>query len=184
MFFQKLLNKIPFFRNRQIKKIKEDLVEIQRDFGEGFFNDRYIISLHNILNNSLMDFSDDLVSGSLNKFSSYTKSSMSALKLIDKPELKKTRLEKSNIVSLTKETDYFSAWYSNEESVREFIDKMSHYIVAQVWLATPNPDYEAQEKIDHYISELNNEVFDSLIYRLLLEDLVSIVSFYIESKYE
>lgn len=184
MFFQKLLNKIPFFRNRQIKKIKEDLVEIQRDFGEGFFNDRYIISLHNILNNSLIDFSDVLVSGTLKKFTSYTKSSMSALRLIEKPELKKSKLEKSTIISLTKDTDYFSGWYSSEESVREFVDKMSHYILAQVWMAKTEPDYETQEKIDHYISELDIEVLDSLIYRLLLEDLVSIISFYIESKHE
>lgn len=184
MFFQKLLNKIPFFRNRQIKKIKEDLVEIQRDFGEGFFNDRYIISLHNILNNSLLDFSDVLVQGTLNRFSSYTKSSMSALKLIEKPELKKTRLEKSTIISLVKETDYFSSWYSNEESVRMFIDRMGDYIRAQVWMMIPEPDFDTQEKIDNYISELDTEVFDSLIYRLLLEDLVSMISFYIESKYD
>lgn len=184
MFFQKLLNKIPFFRNRQIEKIKRDLAEIQADFDEGFFNDRYIVSLHNILNSPLIDFSDHLVNKSLDEFTAYTKSSVSALKLIEKPELRKTRLEKSNIISLTQETDYFSNWYSNEESVREFISRMSSYIVAQVWLMKVNPDYETQEKIDHLITELDNEVFDSLIYRLLLVDLLAVISFYIERKYE
>lgn len=183
MFFDKLLNKIPFFRNRRIKKIKEDLVEIKHDFTEGHFNEQYISGLHNILNSPLIDFSDDLVSSSLNDITTYTKSSMGASKLAEKPIISKATLGLSPLLSLNRSTGYFSEWYSNEDSLLEFINVMKLYLQAHTWQIA-SPDYQNQEKVSELINSMNPEFLDSLLYRLLLEDLVSIITFYVESKYD
>ncbi|MBQ5153833.1 hypothetical protein EGM85_11290 [Macrococcus caseolyticus] len=132
MFFAKLLNKIPFFRNRRIKKLKRELAEVNKDFTDGFFNDKYIISIHNILNTSLIAFSDDLVANSTEKLSLYSKTSMNALRLLDKKIFKKSILERSPLLSLTLTPNYFTSWYSNEESVVMLVGIMKEYIAANV----------------------------------------------------
>ncbi|QYN80115.1 hypothetical protein PQD71_gp211 [Kosakonia phage Kc263] len=184
MFLEKLLNKIPFFRKRRVAKIKKELVEIRNDFAGGFFNDKYITSLHNIVNSSLIAFSDDIVKGTINEITTYTKSSMSAVKLLEKGLLKKSELERSPLLSTARQTGYFSDWYSNEQSVLELISILKPYLQLQVWLIQ-EPDFRQQEMIDDAITGLINlEIYDSLLYRYLLEDLVSIISFYIETQYE
>lgn len=183
MFFDKLLNKIPFFRNRKVKKIKEDLANIKRDFADGFFNRKYISSLHNILNSSLMDFSDDLVRSAINDIELYTKSSVSASKLVIAPVISKPNLTKSTLLTLSKRTCWFTEWYSNEDSLISFIELMKQYIQIDVWI-NDDPDLENQTKITELINRLDPEFLESLLYRLLLEDLVSIITFYLESKYD
>lgn len=183
MFFDKLINKIPFFRNRRIKKIKEDLVEIKRDFSDGFFNEQYISSLHNILNSPLMDFSDALVENAVNHIELYTKSSVSASKLAIKPIINKSNLMKSTLISLEKKTCYFTKWYSNEQSILEFVDLMKQCVQASVW-QSGDRDLHSHIQIDELINRLDQDFLDSLLYRLLLEDLVSIITFYLESKYD
>lgn len=193
MFFTKLLNKIPFFRNRKIKKLKRDLAEIKVDFADGFFNDKYIISLHNILESSQIDFSDDLVATSMDHITLYTKSSVSAVKLLERAEsddnstigspLKKTSLERSSLLSLSAEEDYFTNWYSNQESVEVLIEMMKPYLQVQAW-ASKQPEMRYQDKINEYVNSLNPEILDSLLYRLLLEDLVTILIFYLEKNYD
>lgn len=185
MFFDKLLNKIPFFRNRHIKKIKRELEEIKVDFADGFFNDKYIACLHNILNTSLIDFSEEFVEGSLSSISLHTNSSLGAVKLLEKGVTKKSVLERSPLISMTMSNDYFSDWYSNEYSVKEFVDSMKIYLNVQaIQAANPNADFNTQEKVDALLSSLNPDVLDSLLYRLLLSDLVNIITFYLESKYD
>lgn len=183
MFFQKLLNKIPFFRNRQIKKIKANLVEIKHDFTEGHFNERYISGLHNILNSPLIDFSDDLVSSSLNDITMYSKTSSAALKLAQKPIISKATLGLSPLLGMTRTTGYFSEWYSNESSLLEFVDVMKLYVQTHVWQMS-DLDVNTEPKVAALFNSLDPDFLDSLLYRLLLEDIVSIITFYLESKYD
>lgn len=184
MFLEKLLNKIPFIRNRRLAKIKKDLAEIKNDFDNGFFNEKYIISLHSIVNNPLVTFSGAVVERSLNDITTYTKTSMSALRLLEGKIYKKTNLDRSDLVSMSKSTKFFSEWYSNEGSILGIIDILNRYMQVQVWLAS-NPEFDAQEKIDELVSEhIDMELYDSLLYRVLLEDLVAIISFYLEIRYE
>lgn len=184
MFFEKLLNKIPYFRNRRIAKMKRDLVEIGKDFADTHFNDKYVVNLHNIVNSPLISFSDDIVSRSIGKLTTYTKTSVSAVKLLESKTYKQTSIERSNLMSTNKSTIYFSEWYSNEESVLELVELLRPYLQVQAWMHS-NPGYESQEQIDAAVSDLiDAELFDSLLYRYLLEDLVSIISFYLENQYE
>lgn len=184
MFLDNLLNKIPFFRNRRIAKIKKELEVIREDFVNGFFSDQYIISLHNIVNSSLIAFSDDLVSDSIKQIKTYTKTSVMAVKTLEKKPFSKSELEHSPLLYSSKQSGYFSDWYSNEESVELFVESLKSYLKVQVWLLE-QPDYEHQEKIDEAISGvIDLEMYDSLLYRYLLEDLVSIISFYVETQYE
>ena len=113
MFFSKLLNKIPFFRKRNVKKIRKQLTEIKNDFADGFFNDKYIIGLHNILNSGLIEFSDTLVNNSLSKITTYSKTYMNALMLINKGDFKKSTIERSSLLNIQSKSDYFSNWYSH-----------------------------------------------------------------------
>lgn len=186
MFFTKLLNKIPFFRKRKVKKIKRDLALIKDDFADGFFNDEYIISLHNILESSLIDFSDVLVANSTQRVELYTNTSLNAIKILEMGVTKKSNLERSPLITMIKEDDYFTNWYSNEESVLNFMGLMTSYTQAHVWTIelTNSPDFVKQEVVDKFISSLNPEILDSLLYRFLLEDLVTILIFYLENNYE
>lgn len=185
MFFERLLNKIPFFRNRRIKKIKKDLAEIKMDFDDGFFNDKYINSLHNILNSSLIEFSEDLIEGTLNDIRTYTKSSLSAVKLIEKGVVKKSTLERDPTISMVETSRYFSDWYSNEDSVMEFVSLMREYVHVQVQQqAIPDGGLAAVLHVEKLTDSLNPDILDSLLYRLLLLDLVSVITFYLERKYD
>ncbi|KAB3419104.1 hypothetical protein F9Z84_06245 [Escherichia coli] len=184
MFLEKILNKIPFIRKRRVAKIKKELAEIKNDFAGGFFNEKYIASLHNIVNSPLIAFSDDIVKGTLNEITTYTKSSISGVRLFEKGSLKKSELERSPLLSTARQTGYFSDWYSNEQSVIDFISMLMPYLQLQTWLYQ-EPGFEEQEKIDKVIvGVIDLEMYDSLLYRYLLEDLVSIISFYIETQYE
>jgi hypothetical protein len=184
MFLDKLLNKIPYFRNKRIAKIKKDLVAIKEDFANGFFNDEYLISLHNIANSPLIAFTEDIVYGTMKEITVRTKSSVSAYKLLEKKVFKKSDLERSPLISMVQNTGYFTEWYSNEESLMNFITVLKSYLAAQIWLNN-NPEFELHEEVDlTEFGDIDAEMFDTLLYRLLLEDLVSIISFYLEIQYE
>jgi hypothetical protein len=189
MFLDKLLNKIPFFRNRKIARMKKELDVIRAGFKEGYFEDKYIVSLHNIVKSPLNEFSDDLVNKTINKISLYTKSSVSALKLVKDTPLTKRQLEKSTIITLSQSTGYFSSWYSNEESVNDFISQMGIYLAVQVkMIEEPSDQFKGilEASINKAITDysLDIDLYETLLYRFLLEDLVSIVSFYLETKYD
>lgn len=183
MFFNKLLNMIPFFRKRNVKKIRKELADIKNDFADGFFNDKFIISLHNILNTGLIDFSGDLVDDSLNKITTYSKTSYNALALINKGDFKKTTLERSKLMYMNGETHYFSNWYSNEDSVNELISAMRRALQIHA-CQIKGLDMNSHEFIGQYVSESDLEFIESLLYRLLLIDVVSLSIFYLESKYD
>lgn len=179
MFLTRLLNKIPFFRNRKIKKMKRELVNIQNDFSEGFFNQEFVISLHNILNSGLIAFSEDLVANSVNKVTLHSKSTMSALKLLETKTVKMSSIERSPLLSVAGQTCYFTEWYSNEESVHNFITILARYVEADVW-QNKDLDIETANDVAEEFQDVDPEVLESLLYRLLLKDLVSILSFYLE----
>lgn len=183
MFFSKLLNKIPFFRKRNIKKIQNELAEIKSDFVDGFFNDKYIISLHNILNTGLIEFSEGLVHDTLNKITLYSKTSQSAVAFLAKGDFKKSSLERSKLVNINGETDYFSNWYSNEESVNDLISVMRRVLQIQVCQIN-DLDVNDHEFISEHVSEKDLEFIESLLYRLLLVDTVNLSIFYLERKYD
>lgn len=183
MFFNKLLNMIPFFRKRNVEKIRKELVEIKNDFADGFFNDNFIISLHNILNTGLIDFSGDLVDDSLGKITTYSKTSYNAVTLINKGDFKKTTLERSKLMYMNGETNYFSNWYSHEDSVNDLISAMRRSLQIHV-CQIKGLDVNSHEFIGQYVSESDLEFIESLLYRLLLIDVVSLSIFYLESKYD
>lgn len=191
MFLDKLLNKIPFFRNRriakekrEIKQMKDDLVNIKNDFAGGFFNEEFIIRLHNIVNSPLISFSEEIVSGTMYELDLRTKSSMMALQLLNKRVYNKSQLERSPLISMSINRGYFSQWYSNEESLVGFISGLKQYLAAQVWLIQ-NPEFEEPQDMDwSEYGDIDPEMFETLLYRLLLEDLVNIISFYLEIQYE
>lgn len=183
MFFNKLLNMIPFFRKRNIKKIRKELVDIKNDFVDGFFNDKFIISLHNILNSGLIEFSGHLVDNSLGKISTYSKTSQNAVMLINKGDFKKTTLERSKLMNMNSNTDYFSNWYSHEDSVIELISAMRRALQIHT-CQIKGLDMNSHEFIGQYVSESDLELIESLLYRLLLIDVVSLSIFYLESKYD
>lgn len=191
MFLDKLLNKIPFFRNRriarekrEIKQMKGDLVNIKNDFAGGFFNEEFITRLHNIVNSPLISFSEEIVSGTMHEIDLRTKSSMMALQLLNKRVYNKSQLERSPLISMSINRNYFSQWYSNEETLVEFISGLRQYLAAQVWLIQ-NPEFEEPQDMDwSEYGDIDPEMFETLLYRLLLEDLVNIISFYLEIQHE
>lgn len=183
MFLDKLLNKIPFFRNRRIKKIKEQLVAIKNDFKEGHFNDVYISSLHNILNNPLVSFSEELIRLSLGSVEMYSKSSSGASKLVSKPIISRPTLEKSTIISLEAKNKYVSEWYSNEQTLLEFVETMKLYLLIQCKMFH-QVDTKTHEELNQLGTGTDPDFLDSVLYRLLLSDLVNITTFYVESKYD
>lgn len=191
MFLDKLLNKIPFFRNRriakekrEIKQMKGDLVNIRNDFAGGFFNEEFIVRLHNIVNSPLISFSEEIVSGTMYEIDLRTKSSMMALQLLNKRVYNKSQLERSPLLSMSLNRNYFSQWYSNEETLVEFIGGLKQYLTVQVWLIQ-NPEFEEPQDMDwSEYGDIDPEMFETLLYRLLLEDLVNIISFYLEIQHE
>lgn len=184
MFFNALLNKIPFIRNRRIKKIKKDLIQIKEYFRAGYFNDQYVAVLHSIVNNPLVTFSEGFDNKFIGTLELRTKTSERALKLFNNKIYTRVSLEKSSNINMEMKTIYFSEWYSNEDSVNNFIESIKPYIALQAVLSK-NPNYESQERIDQLTyGNLDMEFFDTLLYRLLLEDIVNIVSFYLEIQYE
>lgn len=189
MFLDKLLNKIPFIRKRRIAKLQKELSKINSGLINGVFLDKCIISLHNIVNNPLVTFSDDFVSKSISKIELYTKSSVSALRLLMEGQKTKSQLDNSKLIYVNKKNVFFSNWYSNEDSVSDFVNLLNLYLETQVRIIKSGSNGESgfdfQEKTDEVITDhLDIELYDSLLYRLLLEDLVSIVSFYLENKYD
>lgn len=184
MFLDKLLNKIPFIRNRRIAKMKKDLVEIKENFSGGFFHAEFISRLHNIVNSPLIAFSEEIIYGTIKVIELRTNSSMMALKLLQKKVYSKHDLERSPSLTMTQHVGYFNQWYSNEESVKELIEGLKPYIAAHVWL-NENPEIELLEEVDlSEFGDIDPEMYDTLLYRLLLEDLVNIISFYLEIQHE
>lgn len=191
MFLSKLLDKIPYFRHRRLTKervriavIKRGLGVIKERFKEGFFDPVYIRSLHNIVNSPLVSIREEIVYGTMKEISLRTKSSTAAVRLIEGKVFKKSDLERSPHLSMGWSVRYFNEWYSNEESVNRFIDLLKPYLAADVWLQD-NPEIEKLDEVDFTeFGDIDIEFYDTLVYRLLLEDLVSIISFYLEIQYE
>lgn len=183
MFLDKLLNKIPFFRKRRIKKMKEQLTAIRNDFKEGHYNDVYISSLHNILNSSLVSFSDDLVRTSLGSVEVYSKSSMGAFKLVKDPIISRPTLEKSNLIGFELKKKFVTEWYSNESSLVDFINIMKLCLLMQTKMLS-DVDVNTHDEMSVIAAAVGPDFLDSLLYRLLLSDLANITTFYIESKYD
>ncbi|EBY9763895.1 hypothetical protein D5W64_12350 [Salmonella enterica subsp. enterica serovar Saintpaul] len=183
MFFDKLLNKIPFFRKRRVKKMKEQLTAIRKDFKEGHYNDVYISSLHNILNSPLVSFSDDLVRTSLGSVEVYSKSSMGAFKLVNDPIISRPTLERSNLIGLELKKKFVTEWYSNESSLTDFVNIMKLYLLMHTKMFA-NVDVKTHNEMSVIAAAVEPDFLDSLLYRLLLSDLANITTFYIESKYD
>lgn len=184
MFLNRLLNKIPYFRNKRIARMKKDLVEIRNNFSGGFFNAEFISRIHNIVNSPLIAFSEEIIYGTMKEIDLHTNSSIMALKLLNKKVYSKSDLERSSLLTMTQHRGYFNEWYSNEESVIGFIEGLKPYIAAQVWL-NENPEIEILEEVDlSEFGDVDTEMYDTLLYRLLLSDLANIISFYLEIQHE
>jgi hypothetical protein len=191
MFLDKLLNKIPYFRRRQAAKaqqavvdMKRDLVAIKERFNEGFFEPSNIRRLHNIVNSPLVSLTEDVIYGTMKEISLRTKSSATAVKLVESKVFKKSDLERSPFISMSRNRVYFNDWYSNKETLTRFIDLLKPYLAVEVWLQD-NPEIELLEELDFSeFGDIDIGMYDTLVWRLLLEDLVSIISFYLEIQYE
>lgn len=183
MLFKKWLWKIPFFKKMALKKTKAELIAIKNNFKEGDFNDNKIKSLHNILNNSLIEFSEDFIKDAVDKISTHTKTSDVANKLIKNKIIKKSLLERKNDVFITGTHHYFSEWHSNEESVSSFINQMCYFISINVKLIEIDTIVIKSED-DEKINFEDKDFIESLLYRLLVEDVASISLFYLERQYE
>lgn len=183
MFFKKLLAKIPFVRNKMIQSIRIKLAEILDDFDNGAFNDIYIKALQSILKSPVIDFNEEFVLGDINPIKTFSNSSNGLVSSITRREIKKSVMVKSGFVSLSQNTRSFSRWYSNKESVEEFVGLISMYLNKQVAMMEPilvNGD----KIIEVVMTPEEDEFLDSLLYRLSLIDLVTVLDFYLERQYE
>lgn len=166
-----------------MRKIRASLEEIKKDFREGFYNQVYVLTLHNILNSGYIKLDDEIVVNSIGKVELYTKSTTSALKLLEKEIYKKSSMERSNLLTMNLNEKYFTEWYSNEESVLSFIKIIGKYIEGELWENTP-VEIDLVDAVEERFQDINLEILDSLLYRYLLWDLVSILTFYVERQHE
>lgn len=186
MFILNLLNKIPFFFNWRLKRLRTKLGKVKKDYDDGNYNDVFALSLHKIINNALINFSDVDFKNSLTRIRLSTKSSVNALKLLDEKILSVPTLEKRNLINIEPIECYYSEWHSNDDSLNEFIEGMKYYIGVNYLLMTTI--YHSQKLVlDNTIEdgELLDilEFLDSLLYRLLVTDVVNILTCYLETKY-
>lgn len=185
MFFMKWLNKIPYFRNRRITKTRESLSLVRTNFDEGLYSDDAVVRLHNILKSPVTSYEDDLVNGTVKRISLCTNSSMKALSILEKREVKKSNLEKSTLLKLDPEERYFSYWYSNQASVETFISTMLELTgLYTLSIASPSPVGVNGTEVQPQLDERTISFLESLTFRLLMLDTVSILEFYLESKYD
>jgi len=167
-----------------VAEIKRDLAVIKERFNEGFFEHSHIRRLHNIVNSPLVSLSEDVVYGTMKDISLRTKSSAMAVKLVEAKVFKKSDLERSPFITMSRNRVYFNDWYSNKETLTRFIDLLKPYLAVDVWLQD-NPEIELLEELDFTeFGDIDIGMYDTLVWRLLLEDLVSIISFYLEIQYE
>ncbi|WNV45958.1 hypothetical protein [Aeromonas phage AerS_266] len=183
---KKFLMLFSFFRKREILKLRKQLDLIKDDFTGGYFNNKYIVALHNILKSSVISFKDDLVYGSLKHIQVHSKSSSEALKRFKKLNDTIETVSPNPSVNSKQITKYFSLWYSSESSVIEFFEYIQYFLNIQVNMEDENivTGFDGNPLIRVVIDEKEEQFLESLLYRLLLVDATFILDFYLESAYE
>lgn len=189
--FKKLLMKFSFFRKREVRRVLDILEGVKDNFESGHFNGVFIMALHKILKSPVLRFDEYLVTHEVRHLTTYTNTSMKAVEGFKQKESKKSNLERSKLININPVKRYFQDWYSNQESIEEFISEMemwlslylyrnddpaggtSNYIAPYQYL-----DFAGEEA--RLVLSLKEEDFmESLTSRLLMLDLVYILEFYL-----
>lgn len=183
---KKFLMLFSFFRKREIRKLRKQLDLIKDDFTGGYFNNKYIVALHNILKSPVISFKDDLGYGSLKLIQVHSKSSSEALKRLKRLESTIDTISPNPSIVSKQVTKYFSLWYSSESSVIEFFEHIQYFLGIQVTIENKDivTGFDGNPLVRVVIDEKEEQFLESLLYRLLLVDATFILDFYLESAYE
>lgn len=183
---KKFLMLFSFFRKREILKLKKQLDLIKDDFTGGYFNNKYIVALHNILKSPVVSFKDDLGYGSLKLIQVHSKSSSVALKKLKRLDSTIDTTSPDPSIVSKQITKYFTLWYSSEESVTEFFQYIQHFLQIQIAIEDENipTGFDGNPLVRVVVDEKEELFLESLLYRLLLVDATFILDFYLESAYE
>ncbi|QDB70389.1 hypothetical protein CF8_0220 [Aeromonas phage CF8] len=181
---KKFLMLFSFFRKREIKKLREQLAAIKQDFTGGYFNNVYIVALHSILKSPVVSFKEELVHGSLDHIAVHSKTSMEALKSLNKLDHRLSDLTTSPSVSPNQKSKHFGDWYASEQTVTEFVLGMNYFLTKQVATFDSPLTPLGEQVIIVSMDEKEEHFLEGLLYRLLLVDVAFILDFYLESAYE
>lgn len=199
MFFKSLFMRFSFIRKWVKRKTKESLFNLlEKVEHQGSLEKDDITTLHSIVKASVVSFNEELILGTTDSINFYTNTSVRALKALDKKEVISINLGKSNDLSLLPGIRRFDEWYSNQESVEEFVSMMSLRLEQQVMLNSiitkEDPTLDKWRNNLRPIRDVNTGCIDfepmfmlteddedflqSQLYRILLLDLMGILWFY------
>lgn len=188
--FKNWLMKFSFFRKREFQKVKDQLNAVKENFENGHFNDIFIAVLHKILKSPVVRFDEDLVLGDVRHLTTYSNTSMKLLTAFNEKEILKSNLERSKLLGMIPHTRYFQDWYSNQESIEEFIEEMKLWMSLFLYRNNDETHGESIYQVPYAfldsnpdlricLSEREESFMESLTSRLLMLDLVSILEFYL-----
>lgn len=155
---------------------------------------KYKIEESNYTEKDLIDFKDNLkkieidysilkIVNKLTKISFYSTSSQEALESIRKKHYHKETITKYKGVNLNPQLITFNSWFSSEESIKFFITFYTGILEKNILLEHYiSIDEKTRNNIQ--ISKEEEKYINSILYRLLLCDFLSLLSLLLETTYE
>ncbi|QDH47155.1 hypothetical protein PQC07_gp046 [Aeromonas phage D3] len=177
--FEKLLMRFSFFRRRAKRKLRTTLAVLTEKINQqGAFNDDDIVTIHNIVKSPLISYDESLVLGADETIRFYSVTSNKALVALEKrPDVLSPANLNYDITANPKERPFYT-WYSNQDSVRHYVDTVSEMLDAHVDTIVTEIDIKGTWRPT--LTEEDQEFHDGLLYRLFLLDLLNIINFYME----
>lgn len=158
--------------NKQVQKDIKVLKEIKKELDLFRVNDKDITSIQSILSNGFISAYMKLEQEDTRIIHTYTKSSSIALKLACGKPLTYNALRKNDGVTFNEPEDrYYGYWISNRSDVEKFFEKMLEHLTHHA------------SQISGHVNETDDSghVFtNTLLYQMLVSDLVNMVLFYAE----
>lgn len=188
MLMQKLLSKLPFGKriikkkaavkfNSSLQYIKTLRVIVE----EGVYTIKELVELKNILDELPIDLKVLQSIDKSTKVSFYSLSSQNALEAVRKKQYYRETIANSNIVDLFLTDLPLNGWWSGEESVNFFISFMRDMLVKSINLEQPNINCDQYNKGIGVVTGEEEEFINSLLYRLLLSDFLSLITLLMEN---
>lgn len=187
-----LFTQIPFIKrvieNRKQKRllsIIEELKLAKKTFEESCYGHKELVSLYDVINR--VDI-NPLVLEDIDKtqlVTVYSTTSQNLLEAVRKGYFHKETINRSKIIHLETKTKPISSWLSNTESIGYLIEFTKTMLQKNIFIETATLSKSKQPTTEiPVVSSIEKEFIDSLLYRLVISDFLTVVQLILGTDYE
>lgn len=187
--FKSLIKNIPFYKRMQERRKSkshisaiEELYLLKDSFKEAVSYEDTFNSLKRILLNDVSELQLNLIKDKTTKVSFRTKTSNSALELIDQKIYGRESLSRASGLIFAEEVErQFRYWESNDESILLLYSFMKSMII-KATLTYDTVDLKSLEY--NQVTEGEQEFINSYLFRELCYDFIILLIFYLEESHD